>query len=329
MSHRPTPRASGAVPRSERLDPHVSVTGEHRARADDPRGTLVLIGGACTPTGAALSAFLDEAGAYDEGRIVVITEASADPADSARGWREDLAYAGARNVVTPLLRRGDAAYDREVAAMIDDAGGVLLGGGDQVKLVDALTGTAVSRAIRAAHARGAVVCGTSAGAAAITELTMAGGEIDEEGNLVEQYIGPGLGLLGFDAVIDTHFSERRRLQRLFLVVAEHPRLFGLGIDEDTALVVRGHVGRVVGAGGVTFVDGRTTMHFDNARRLDVGRQLTVSYLRVGIVGTHYELNLRERELELLVRQGKLPYEESVEVDEHGNRRRPPPRVGTI
>lgn len=298
----------------------MTVSGAHRVRSDDPRGTLILIGGAVSPAGAALAGFLDETSAFDGGRIVGITEASSDPAESARAWSEDLRLAGATNVAMPLLRRGDAAHDREIAAMIAEADGIFLGGGDQVKLVDALSGTAVARAIRTAHARGATVCGTSAGAAALTELTMAGGEIDEEGNLVEQYIGPGLGLLGFDAIIDTHFSERRRLQRLFLVVAEHPRLFGLGIDEDTALVVRGHVGRVVGAGGVTFVDGRTSMQFDNAGRLDVGRQLTVSYLRVGIVGTHYELDLRMRELELLVRQGKLPYEEHVNRDEHGNRR---------
>lgn len=316
MSMRPaTPRPTD--------EPQVTVSGAHRMRADDPRGALVLIGGACTPSGAAVAAFLEETGAYDGGRLVVITEASTDPEESARAWRDDLTYVGATNVAYPTLRRGDTANDREVAAMIADSAGILLGGGDQVKLVDALSGTAVARALRDAHARGTVVCGTSAGAAALTELTMAGGEIDEEGNLVEQYIGPGLGLLGFDAIIDTHFSERRRLQRLFLVVAEHPRLFGLGIDEDTALVVRGTVGRVVGAGSVTFVDGRTSMRFDNARRLDVGRQLTVSYLRVGIVGTHYELNLRERELELLVRQGKIPYEEQVEPDITGNRRRPP------
>lgn len=296
-------------------EPQVTVSGAHRMRGDDPLGALVLIGGACTPTGAALGAFLELAGAEDGGRIVGITEASSEPEESARAWREDLAHAGVTNVEIPMIARGDGARDREIAAMIAQADGVFLGGGDQVKLVDALSGTAVARALREAYWRGATVCGTSAGAAALTELTMAGGEIDEEGNLVEQYIGPGLGLLGFDAIIDTHFSERRRLQRLFLVVAEHPQLFGLGLDENTALVVRGHVGRVVGAGGVTFVDGRTTMHFDNARRLDVGRQLTVSYLRVGIVGSHYELDLRERELALLVQQGKLPYGERAEVAE--------------
>jgi cyanophycinase len=175
-----------------------------------------------------------------------------------------------------------------------------MGGGDQVKLVASLTGTETEKALKALHAREGAVCGTSAGAAAVSELTMAGGEMDIEGNLVEQYIGPGLGLLGHQAIIDTHFSQRRRLQRLFLVVASNTELFGIGIDEDTALVVRDGVGEVKGAGGVTFVDGRDTVRFDNADDLDAGRQLTLSHLRVGIVGTGYHLNIRERELQELL-----------------------------
>jgi cyanophycinase len=134
---------------------------------------------------------------------------------------------------------------------------------------------------------------------------MAGGEIDEEGNLVDQYLGPGLGLLGYDAIIDTHFSQRRRLQRLFLVIASNRQLFGIGIDEDTALVVRDHLGEVIGAGGVTFVDGRHTVRFDNAHELEKGRQLTLSHLRVGIVGTRYHLDLHARELHELL-TGECP-----------------------
>jgi cyanophycinase len=179
---------------------------------------------------------------------------------------------------------------------------VFLGGGDQVKLVAALAGSMTLAAIKTLHRRGGVVCGTSAGAAALSELTMAGGEIDEEGNLVEQYIGPGFGLLGYETIIDTHFQQRRRLQRLFVVVAQNRQLFGLGIDEDTALIVRGDVGEVIGAGGVTFVDGRHTVRFDNADDIEKGRQLTISHLRVGIVGTKYHLDLRARELGELVRE---------------------------
>jgi cyanophycinase len=269
-------------------------------------GTLVLIGGACTPDGRALGSFLDEVRTIG-GPIVGITEASADPVNSARLWTEDFASVGFTDVSFPRVTRNDKRADRETAARIDDAAAVFLGGGDQVKLVATLSGTRTCSAMKALYRRGGVVCGTSAGAAALTTLTMAGGEIDEEGNLVEQYIGPGFGLLGYEAIIDTHFSQRRRLQRLFVVVAGNTQLMGLGIDENTAFIVRGHLGEVVGAGGVTFVDGRDSVRFDNADDLEKGRQLTFSHLRVGIVGTRYHLNLVERELEVLVSGEPSPH----------------------
>jgi cyanophycinase len=212
-----------------------------------------------------------------------------------------------RNIEFPRVKRENERLDRELAAKIDDAGAVFLGGGNQVKLVAELSGTRAEESLKALSARGGVICGTSAGAAALTALTMAGGEIDEEGNLVEQYLGPGFGLLDFETIVDTHFSKRRRLQRLFVVIAGNPELLGLGIDEDTALIVRGHIGEVVGAGGVTFVDGRDSVRFDNADDLEKGRQLTLSHLRVGIVGTHYHLNLRQRELEVLVQGEASPH----------------------
>jgi cyanophycinase len=143
------------------------------------------------------------------------------------------------------------------------------------------------------------VCGTSAGAAALTETTLAGGEVDEDGNEVEMYIGPGLGLLCYRALIDTHFAQRRRLHRLFVAIAGYPQLLGLGIDEDTGLVVHGSVGEVVGKGGVTFVDGRDTVRFDNASQVKKGGELTLSHLRVGLVGTGQRFDLEARELEVL------------------------------
>lgn len=268
-------------------------------------GLLVLIGGRCTADGAALGAFID-AVRERRGPMVGITAASADPAESARMWASDFASVDVTDIAFPRFRQGDRADDRELAACIDEAAGVFLGGGDQVKLVTELSGTRSEAALKRLYARGGVVCGTSAGAAALTALTMAGGEIDDEGQLVEQYIGPGFGLLGFEAIVDTHFSARRRLHRLFSVIASRTNLLGLGIDEDTALVVRDNVGRVVGRGGVTFVDGRDSVRFDNSAELEKGRQLTFSHLRVGIVGTDFELNLERRELEVLVRRADTP-----------------------
>ena len=305
MKGRVSADRKGDVPRVDTPSPR-----HKRECRDGAKGALVLIGGACTPHGHALRSFLELSGARGGGKIIALTSASADPEDSARGWLSKFRSAGAFNVEIPIYDRKDDALDFRVARMIDEADGVFLTGGDQVKLIATLSGTRTEAAICKMFVDGRVVGGTSAGAAAVTELTMAGGEVDEEGNLVEQYIGPGLGLLGHDAIIDTHFSQRRRLQRLFLVVASNRQLFGLGIDEDTALVVKGHVGEVVGAGGVTFVDGRDTVRFDNADDLDKGRQLTLSHLRVGIVGTRYHLNLRERELGELVEESRAVHEAS-------------------
>ena len=274
----------------------------HASRRDDRKaGTLILIGGALDPKGPAMDAFLRGCDAREGGKIVGFTTASTDPAGSAVAWKDAFAEAGATNVELPIIDRRERAQDARIAQMVLGARGIFLGGGDQVQLVATLGGSRVGRAIKEAFSLGAIVCGTSAGAAALSETMLAGGELDEEGDEVPLYLGPGFGLLGFSALIDTHFSKRGRLQRLFRRVAENPELMGLGIDEDTALVVRGHMAEVVGSGSVYFVDGRG-VRFDNAEEAQKGAPLTLSYLRVGIVGAGYPFDLRERELEVLLRQ---------------------------
>jgi cyanophycinase len=295
-----TPTHVGVV---EDAPPHVTEHQPRRTSRQRPplgAGSLVLIGGACSPGGAALGRFVDLAHARADGRIIGLTTASADPARSAFLWQDDFRVAGARHVDIPIVQSRLEAADTALADRIRAADGVFLGGGDQVKLVSVLSGTPVGCAIREAWMRGATVCGTSAGAAALTELTLAGGEVDQEGLLVEMYIGPGLGLLGYRALIDTHFGARRRLQRLVVAISNNPELLGLGVDEDTALVVHGHTAEVVGAGAVTWVDGRT-MQFDDAEAVGLGRHRTFSHLRVGAVGPGHVFDLRERELAALVR----------------------------
>ena len=271
-----------------------------RRRAARGDGTLVLIGGACDPAGEAFGRFVELARGRDGGRIVGLTTASQHPKRAAREWLKAFSEAGANAVEFPIVDSRDRAQDAKVAEMLREADGIFLGGGDQVHLVTLLGGSRVGRAIAEAYAAGSVVCGTSAGAAALTETILAGGEPDEYGQMQKLHLGPGFGLLGFRAVIDTHFTQRRRLQRLFMVIARNAELMGLGIDENTAMVVRGHLAEVVGHGSVTFVDGRG-VRFDNAdecRR--EGVPLTLSYLRVGIVGAGYALDLRERELEVIL-----------------------------
>jgi cyanophycinase len=285
-------------------------SGNGRRRDDEGRGRIVLIGGACDPLGDALGAFIRLSGAAEGGKVVGLTTASSDPAASARSWKRDLKRAGAIHVEIPIVPDRNTAQNRELARLIRSADGIFLGGGDQIQLVSTIGGSRLERAIREAHAGGAVVCGTSAGSAALTETIMAGGEAERPGGMAEEYIGPGFGLVGFHATIDTHFAERLRLQRLFSVIARNPELMGLGIDEDTALVVKGHLGDVVGSGSVTFVDGRG-VRFDNAEDVQRGHPLTLSYLRVGVIGSGYTFNLRERELQVILDKRAVG-EESLE-----------------
>lgn len=298
------PRAGNGTSAAGRPTPS-GMSAVTRRPSCDSAGTLVLIGGAATATGAAIGSFLDLTAARTGGPIVGFTTASGDPVGSARLWEADFAVAGATDVTMPIVSRRTHAQDKGIARLVREARGIFLGGGDQIHLVATLSGTALGDAIRESYLDGATVCGTSAGAAALTETTLAHGEVDEHGNLVEMYIGPGLGLLSHRTIIDTHFAQRRRLQRLFVAVAEFPELMGLGIDEDTALVVHGERGEVVGAGGVTFVDGRAVRFVNDGEAKRTGTMLTLSHLRVGIVGAGYALNLRERELEVLL-DGSAP-----------------------
>ncbi|MEA2762357.1 MAG: cyanophycinase [Gemmatimonadaceae bacterium] len=275
--------------------PASGANGNTRRRLRDANGTLILIGGGTAPDGDAIGSFIELTDAREGTPIVGLTTASSQVALARDAWLADLKTAGASNVTIPLVESRDDACDPVILQQVRSARGIFLGGGDQVKLVSALSGTPLEEAIRDAYMYGAIICGTSAGAAALTKTTLAGNEVDDEGKLVEQYVGPGLGLLGYHTLIDTHFTQRRRLYRLFVAIAEFPALMGLGIDEDTALIVKGEIGTVVGKGGVTFVDG-SSVRFNNAADVTKAPELTISALRVGIVGTGQQFNLKKREV---------------------------------
>jgi cyanophycinase len=154
-----------------------------------------------------------------------------------------------------LATRADAA-DPGTAALIAGAAGLFMTGGDQVTLVDVLRGTPAGDALVAAYRTGAVVAGTSAGATAIGDPMIARG--GGTGELRQGMIAlhPGLALAGPEIIIDTHFSQRGRFPRLVGAIAEHPTALGVGLDENTALLVAGgqRQAAVLGAGVVYFID---------------------------------------------------------------------------
>ncbi len=218
-----------------------------RAADPIPRGHLLIVGGGPVPD-SLIARFFELAGGAGRARIVVLPMASEDP-DAGIELTETFRKLGATAERVVLDRA--AADTAGGAARLSGATGIWFGGGDQAKLTAAIGGTRAEFEIHARYLAGAVLGGTSAGAAVMSTPMITGDERRPGGdrppardssdafmtiardNVVTTR---GFSLIG-GTVIDQHFVRRRRNNRLVSVVLEHPELVGIGIDESTALEV--------------------------------------------------------------------------------------------
>lgn len=217
-------------------------------------GILLPVGGAEDRTGerVILRRFVELCGG-NAGKIVVLPCASAFAAQTGQLYCDTFTALGIGSVVCLDVRQREGALDPRQTALLDGATGIFMSGGDQAKLLSLIGGTPVASAITAAVAAGVHIAGTSAGASAMSRQMIAcGGDGLEPAHPVVQVM-PGLGLTPL--VIDQHFAQRRRLHRLQTAVAMTPAAGGIGIDENTALLLwpNGEC-EVIGAGAVTVVE---------------------------------------------------------------------------
>ncbi|MGX4643073.1 cyanophycinase [Massilia sp. SYSU DXS3249] len=230
---------------------------EQEQRASD--GHLVIIGGhEDRQYGKAILTRFVELSGGPTARIVVITAASKVADELWEQYDKAFADLGVEHCFHLGLETRQDANDEAKVRMVAQADGIFMTGGDQKRLLAIIGGTALDAAMHTAlKVRGACIGGTSAGASAMSGHMLAQGKTDLLPEKGAVSLAAGLGFL-HRVVIDQHFSERQRLSRLLSVVAQNPYLQGIGIDEDTALVVeRGRGIEVLGEGSVTVVDGRT------------------------------------------------------------------------
>ncbi len=230
-------------------------------------GPLMVIGGAEDKTGPrqVLSRFVRLAGGAGA-KVAVIATASALGEEIVDAYREAFGGLGVTDVVAPRpLTRAEAA-DPALVAQLDGVSAVFMTGGNQSKLSGVVAGTPFGAALRAAHERGVLIGGTSAGASVQSEHMIAFGREGSTPKLRMAQMSAGLGLLP-GLVIDQHFDQRGRYGRLLTLVSHAPHLMGMGVDEDTAAVVteRRYL-EVVGKGAVTLFDGSSmSSNVDTAR----------------------------------------------------------------
>lgn len=234
--------------------------------AEGVRGHLLIVGGGRQPP-ELVARFVELAGGAGRARIAVLPMASGEPEASGREKAEELRGLGAETFVLHLTR--EQAMTDSAARLLDGATGIWFTGGDQSRVTPVLRGSPVLEAIRARWRAGAVVGGTSAGAAVMPDSMLTGNQfrpgVDTAGYYEDEYpsiarrtiqVVPGLGFVP-GTIIDQHFIRRERHNRLLAAVLERPALIGAGIDESTAIEV-GPDGRwtVRGAGAVVIYDAR-------------------------------------------------------------------------
>ncbi len=253
----------------------------------------MMIGGAEDKLGARviLARFVRLAGGADA-KVALVATASAFGEQAIEIYRDAFTRLGVSDLRSPRPTTREEAADPAVVAQLDGVTGVFMTGGNQSTLTGVVAGTPFGRALLDAHARGAVIGGTSAGASAQSDHMVAFGAEGATPKLRMVQMSAGLGLIR-GVVIDQHFDQRNRYGRLMTLVAHSPHLLGIGLDEDTAAVVtEGRWLEVVGRGAVTVFDGSAvTSNVDTARG---SRPLLVSGVVVHSLpdGARYDLNLR-------------------------------------
>jgi len=223
-----------------------------------PKGTLVIVGGGGMPQ-EIMDAFLKASGGKG-GVVGIVPTSTSDPDGALKEWKEDLDKAGLTCVPLDVRSREDASRP-DLLQQARRCTGFWFSGGDQNRVGDMIVGTPLHRLVLERYAEGAAIGGTSAGAAIMSKVMLTGD--DRNGKEALSEFGPGayrtregMGFLPAGIVIDQHFLRRSRENRLFSVVMERPDHLGLGIDEATALVVKG--------GRATVLGKRSVMVFDPA-----------------------------------------------------------------
>ena len=262
--------------------------------AQQQGGHLVIIGGGTRP--AVIMNLIARLAGGAAGTMLVFPQASELPDTGARLEAEFKALGLGRVVV---IAADHAAADTDaVVQQTEGATGVYFGGGDQGRITAALHGTKLEQRLHAMYRSGAVIAGTSAGAAVMSRVMITGDErrplakdaawqTIESDNVVT---APGLGFLD-DVIVDQHFARRRRHNRLISLVLEQPKLLGIAIDEETATWMKpDRTFEVVGNGPVIVVDGAQA----KTQRDAAGHGLRGADLRMHVLRSGDQFDLATR-----------------------------------
>ncbi len=233
-------------------------------------------------------------------KIVVIPTASSIPVEVGQNYLDAFTKLGCTNIHILDIRSKEDSEKKESIELIKSANGIMFSGGDQSKITDKIGGTTIHEILldRYKNEEGFVIAGTSAGAMAMANEMIAGGSATDAfiKGAVDMY--KGLGLIP-ELIIDTHFIQRGRFGRQSEAVAKFPNLLGIGLAEDTGMIIKnGNDCKVIGSGMVILFDGSNLTH-NNEKVLKEGTPMTMANLTVHVLSNGDSFDIKNRKVEVL------------------------------
>jgi cyanophycinase len=254
-------------------------------------GTLIIIGGHEDKEGDRVI-LREVAARLNGGKLVLATVASHEPEGYFESYQKAFAALGVTDLSELYVRDRAETLDREKLGLLDGAAGVFFSGGDQLRISSQIGDTPIEQRVREIFERGGLIAGTSAGASVMSDTMLVKGTSGESYRIGDLHMAPGLGFVR-NVIIDQHFAERGRFGRLFGAVAHNPRELGLGVDEDTAIVVEKDRFQVIGTGCVYIVDGAGVTH-SNIAEARPDRPLSMFDLRLHVLSSGDAFDLATR-----------------------------------
>ena len=258
------------------------------------QGLLFIIGGAEDHEGdcTILREFVRWGGGRDA-TIAVLTAATSLPREVGDDYIRVFEKLGAKKVHVVNTEEREDSDRPEAIAAIEDSTAIFFTGGDQARIIELIKGTKLDAAIRQRQTQGAIVGGTSAGAAMMPNKMIVEGDSTSSPRVETVEMGAGMGFIS-GVIIDQHFAQRGRLGRLLSALLLEPADIGFGIDENTALIVDGDHLKVLGEGTVTVVDEKES-NYNNLDKSLKDEALAIFGAKLHILPSGYEFNLQTRQ----------------------------------
>ncbi|SFB20683.1 cyanophycinase [Bacillus sp. cl95] len=229
------------------------------------------------------------------GKVGILTTATSYPKEVSEDYMKVFHDLGLENMVVLDVDSKEKSECPDILKLGEKLGALFITGGDQSRLADYIGGTKLHQLLLDKWEKGMLIAGTSAGASIMGKHMIVSSVTKDEDEILQVEIDKGFGLLP-NLLIDQHFSQRARFDRLLGAIADQPDLMGIGIDENTAILVKEDRFEVLGEHQVLIIDGKESDFVKVSTTEDGSDELTLTNFKLHTLTSGFGFDLTERKL---------------------------------